>query len=146
MADLDQISQKQFIVTLEGRKALFQKVTAPKEMFGEQEFNDGQSGQIFTHLDFLKLDKVTLTRNYNPISDPVDLVAWYQEYRKNPTDLSISVQPVKADLAGSPIPGSKTMILSGCRIVSFKFPSADREGSGMATLEIEVMPKNVQMQ
>lgn len=137
--NLKPISQKQFLVTIQGIQGFFSKCTKPKEARTETTYNDGQTGEEYTHLDFIKRDKVTLSKVFDPAADKT-LVSWFNERKtKADTPFNISIQPVSADTAGTPISGASTIILNNCFVASFSYPEVDRMGSGMAMLEIEVV-------
>jgi phage tail-like protein len=137
--NLQPISQKQFLVNIQGIQSYFSKVTKPKESRAETTYNDGQTGEEYTHLDFIKREKITLSKVFYPATDKA-LVNWWNERKtKADTPFNISIQPIAADTAGSPISGAGTIILNNCFVQSFSYPEVDRMGSGMAMLEIEVV-------
>ena len=144
--NLQPITVKQALITIEGITAYFTKVSAPKEKREDVSYNDGQRGQTFKVTGFVELENITLSKSFDPVQDKA-LVAWYKA-RKNTLDqaFSVTVQPVTADVQSTPITGGGTFVLSGCKVVSFKYPEFDRLGSGLAMLEIEIAPESVTYQ
>ena len=142
MANLKPIQQKQFLVFFDGSALLstyFTKVTAPKESRDEVEYNNGQDGTTYTSLGFTKRDKVTFSKPFDPVADKA-IITWYKGRRAASTEkFTATIKPVNADQAGSDISGAGTLTLTGCEVVSFKMPEADRMSTGLAMLEIEVV-------
>ncbi len=134
--NLQPLGTEQFLVVIAGLTAYFTKCSAPKWVKNEFEYNDGQTGITRTHLGFTKFDKVTLTKHYF-IEDSA-IVAWAQERRNNGEPFTVTITPVKADAAGSPIDGGKVLTLTDCYLASFKAPEVDRGGTGGAMLELEL--------
>lgn len=145
MADLQPISMKQWRATIDGVQAYFTKVTAPKETFGETEYSDGQTGQTLTHTDFIKIEKVTLSKPYDPVGDKA-LVDLYINYKKKRELKTISLEPTNADLERTKISGAPTIVLNQCQITSFTWPEIDHTGTGMSMLVMEVVPKTIDTQ
>ena len=145
MANLKPISKKQFLVTVEGLQATFTKCSAPKKTRAESEYNDGSTGQTKRHLDFITNDKVTISTNYDPVSHQA-IYQWAEQRFKDAQRFSMTIQPVNPDLENSPYPGSKALVLTECQVVSVTYPDTDREGSGMATLAIELDPESFTFQ
>ena len=138
-------STKQYLVSLGGVQAYFTKITAPKWMKAETKYNDGQTGTMKTHLDFLDLEKVSLTKNYDAAKDgAIDQAL--KTRRESGEAFEVTIQPVLADKAGSPVPNGKTIVLQGCRVVSVTYPAVDREGSGLSTMIVEVIPDDIVLQ
>lgn len=137
MPNLKPISTKQFVTTIAGQKSFFTKVSGIQEQYDTQEYNDGEIGQTQLHLGYLKVENVTLSKVYDPVQDK-ELIAFWNAQKKERKPFTVSVQPVNPDLSGTPISGAQTLVLNECLILRFKYPEADREGSGMAMLEIEI--------
>ena len=134
-------SVKQYLVTMGGLTAYWQKATAPKWMRNETQYNDGQEGVIRTHLDFVSFEKITLTKNYDSEKDGT-IIDFCLERRESGERFEVTIQPVKPDKAGTAAPG-KTLVLQDCQIVSVTYPSVDREGTGLSTLLVEIIPGDV---
>ena len=140
MANLKPLSQKQFLVEIDKLAgAKFTKATGLEETFDEAEYNDGSTGQQFTHLGMLKLGSVTLGKPFDAEADQA-IYDWFQEYKENRGDFAVTITPILPTLEAKQVPGSKSLILQGCQVKRFKYPDADREGSGLAMLELEVIP------
>lgn len=142
---LKPISQKQYKVTGDLGTFFFTSATAVEENYEETEYNDGETGQTMTHLGFIKVGKVTLKVNFDPVVHK-PLVSWWQTYKKDRKEFTISITPVQADLEGSPIAGALSWKLTSCKCPRFKYPQADRESTGMSTLEMDVLPTAVATQ
>lgn len=145
MANLKPVQQRQFLVTIDGLQAFFTKATAPKETRGSSTYNDGETGITRKHLGFLELDDVTLSKPFDPAQDKA-LVEWWNKQKEDPSNVTVSIQPVKADTKGSPIPGASTLMLTECQVASFTYPAVDREADGMAMLEIVLVPGSITYQ
>lgn len=139
---LEPLSIKQYLVSMGGVQALFSKCTAPKVMKGETKYNDGQTGVMKTHLDFLEYEKVNLTKNFSASQDGT-LLDFVKDKMETGEKVDVTIQPVKADKAGSAVPGAKTIVLMGCQVVSVTYPQVDREGSGLSTLVVELAPEDI---
>jgi T4-like virus tail tube protein gp19 len=137
MPDLKPISQRQFIITISGCNALWTSIKGGKATIEEITFNSGQNGVELTLPGFIKYDKLTLSKIFNPVSDK-EVIKWMNEQRAKPTEFNVAQQPVNADLAGSLYEGAGQILYAGCHLMSFKLPDADRMASGLAMLEIEV--------
>jgi hypothetical protein len=146
------LSQKQFITTLgEGANALtvtFNKFTAPRDEYGTFEVSDPTAGITRTYTDYVKYANVTLTKHFENTGDQDDpLLAFYDQWLQNPVRglLTVTIMAVSTNIQGTPLPGIKPLTLLDCEIVRFDRNSAgDRDGSGSATLEIELAVGNVQ--
>lgn len=145
MADLQPLSIKQWLVTLDGVTGYFTKATAPKATKGEVSFNDGSTGIERTHLDFIKYEKITISKPYDPAADG-SLIEWANTAFEEGTKFTVTMQPVKADQLGSPIDGAKTIAMAECQLASFKYPEVDRGGSGLSMLELELIPGTITVQ
>lgn len=146
MPGLKPISQKQFLVVLDQLpQAYFTKATGIEESYETQKYNDGETGVIRTHVGFLDVGNVTLSKVYDPEQD-ASMLAWWDGQKKERSTFSVSIQAVTADTNGTVIPGSGTLLLQECQVVRFKYPEVDRESSSMAMLEIEIVPGTVTKQ
>ena len=145
MSKLKPVMTKQFLVVLDGVSAKFSKCSGISETRDSADYDDGETGQTFTHLGFIKLEEVTLSKTFDPVADKA-LVDWWVQQKKAPTDFTVTIQPVQADTQGTAISGSRALILQGCQVSSFRHAEVDRTGSGIAMLEIRVYPKAVTYQ
>ena len=146
MPGLKPISQKQFLVVVDQLpSSFFTKATGVEENYETQKYNDGETGIIRTHVGFLDVGNVTLSKVYDPEQDAA-LIQWWAGQKKERTPFSVSIQAVTADTTGTVIPGAGTLMRQECQIVRFKYPEVDRESSSMAMLEIELVPGSVDLQ
>lgn len=147
MPNLRPILSKQFVTQVgDLPTTYFTKVSGLQESYDETEYNDGEKGRLFVHVGFMKIDKVTLSKPFDPAQD-VALIQWYQGQKTNRQPFTVTIQPVSADLNGSPIAGAKTLTLTGCTVTRMKYPDVDRESSSaIAMLEIDVYPQDVTYQ
>lgn len=143
--NLHPIQQRQFLVFIDGVQAYFTKVTAPKETRPRSNYNDGEKGLTRKHIGFLELDDVTLSKPFDPAQDKA-LIQWWEEQKKNPQPVTVTIQPVNTDVEGTPIQGAGTLVLTECVAAEFTYPSVDREADGMAMLEILLVPGAVTYQ
>ncbi len=124
--------------------AYFSKMSAPKESRVETEYTDPQVGRQFTHVSFFKTEKVTLTHLYTP-TIAAAVKAWWQKYKTSPQPkITLTAQPVAADVSGTPLAGATAETLVGCQPVSVKGVDIDRSGTSMAMIEIEFTVDEVQ--
>lgn len=140
MAMLQPISQKQAVITISGEindvtwtAARGGRVTREKI-----QYNDGKKGVVQTFTGFLSLEALTLQKSYDPKAD-VAVIAWIKSQMDNPTPFNVAIQPVKADLAGTAVEGSKQILYSNCVVGDFKLPDFDRNSTGLATIEVEII-------
>lgn len=150
MPNLRPISQKQFLVSLSGLPEIyFTKATAAQESREVIEYTDGQTGTVYKMPGFSSRENVTLSKPFHPDQDKA-LVDWYNGQKaKNYPDgkFTVSITPVSADRVASLFgDGKNTIVLTGCEVVSFKFPEVDRMSSGLAVLELELLFDDFSMQ
>lgn len=89
--------------------------------------------QTFTGACYIS-NKV-LKKVHDPIAD-APLIAAIIKQMEAQTPFSVTIQPVKSDITGTPLGGLTTY--PNCVLLSFKTPKYDREGSGVAEISIEV--------
>lgn len=139
------ISVKQFVVTLSASETnqseaiTFNKCTAPETSYGTFEATDPTLGVVETYTEFSKASNITLTKHFEGEGDP--LVGFYNVYRVTGTRplLSVTIQPVLPDSAGTPYPGSQPIQLLRCKIVRVQHaPAVDRDGTGSGVIELEL--------
>lgn len=130
--------QQQFLVKIDGVEAFFNKATAPKEVFTKTKYASPDTGHIYHHVSFIENEDVTLTKLYDAVKDK-DLVTWHKNRKNtNAERFVVTIQPVNPDVSSSLISGAPTLTLTGCEVLGFKYPEVDRDGSAMATLEIDL--------
>lgn len=146
MPGLKPVSQKQFLVILDQLpRAFFTKCTGVEESYETQKYNDGETGVTRTHVGFLDVGNVTLSKIYDPEQDAA-MLDWWAGQKKERTPFSVSIQAVTADTQGTVITGAGTILLQECQCVRFKYPEVDRESASMAMLEIELVPGSITKQ
>lgn len=135
--NLAPISTKQFLVTISGQSFVFQSKKGSKISWTEETYNAPDQGIEYKHHSFQKNDNLTLTKLFDPVADKT-LITWGNTITATRTAFTVSVQPVSADLAGTAYPSGGTFIYTGCELVSITDPESDRDGSGLAKLELEI--------
>ena len=149
MPRLQPISQQNFQVTISDdgtqlANIYFNKVSRPGLVRSQENFNDGQTGQIFKHLGLLSTDIVTLTKIWSPSQD-IELLNWANDRIKSGGELfTVVVQPVQSTKDAEPVEGSNSWNYSGCQLVAFRPPEVDRDASGLATIELEIDYENLE--
>lgn len=149
MPRLQPISQQNFQVTISDdgvqlENIYFNKVSRPGLTRSTENFNDGQTGQVFKHLGFLSTDTVTLTKIWSPTQDTA-LLNWANDRIKNGGELfTVVVQPVQSTKDAEPVEGSNSWNYIGCQLVAVRPPEVDRDASGLATIELEIDPESVE--
>lgn len=141
---LKPLSTKQFVVTMSSSAGtsggiLFNKCTAPETTYGTFEAADPSAGTIETYTEFAKCNNVTLTKFFEGENDA--LYTWYDSYKTAVPrpEMSVTIQPVLPDTAGTPYPGSRTIQLLRCKVVKIQHaPAIDRDGNGGGMVELEL--------
>lgn len=82
-----------------------------------------------------KISNKTLKKVHDPVAD-APLIAAILAQLKSQTAFSVTVQATKSDVEGTPLGALTTY--PNCALMSFKPPKYDREGSGVAMIEITV--------
>jgi hypothetical protein len=149
MANLKNLTKKMYQVTLSGTgaevKAFWQGCTAPEQTFEDTKVTNPEKG-ILEHISgFVEYGNVTLKKLYEPAVDQA-IFTFVQTYREKREPFTVTIQPIRADAAGSPIPSSKAIVLSGCTVVKYKMPEADRESTDASMVELEVTVGEAQYQ
>ena len=139
--NLQPISVKQFLVTIGGQSFTFQSKKGGKIQWTEETYNAPDQGVEYKHHSFQKMDNLTLTKLFDPAADRA-LITWSNTITQNRAPFTVTVQPVQSDLAGTVYPGGGTFIYTGCELVSITDPESDRDGSGLAKLELEISFQN----
>ena len=93
----------------------------------------------------MKYEPVTLSKPYDAAQD-ASLEDWCVATLDTGDTFSVSIQPVNADLEGTPIEGSRTLVMADSQLASFEPPTVDRDSTGGAMLTLEVLPGAVSYQ
>ena len=143
MANLAPISQKQAKITISSLPGIFwTSIDGGKQSREEVAYNDGAIGLEKTYLGFTMIEALTLTKPYDPSADKA-LQTFVTTQRSNNTPFSVVVSPVQADVAGSPIPGAVGVTYPNCVLVSYKPAKFDRDGTGLAKVELVIRVNGV---
>lgn len=141
MAQLAPLSVRQYIVILNANlKTQWNKCTGGKQSRDTQEYNDGQTGQTKNLLGFIKNEMLTLSKPFDAVQDKA-LLNWVNDQMAKDVSnnrFTVTVQPVQVDLKGTVISGAGTFQFTNCQLVSWTKPEADRDGSSVSTLELEI--------
>ncbi|MBW4558428.1 MAG: hypothetical protein KME59_21385 [Trichormus sp. ATA11-4-KO1] len=133
---LNPISQKQAIITISDISGVYWKALNGGKVAREKiKYNDGKQGIEQTFVGFLSLEDLTVMKNFDPKEDGV-VINWVEQQVANPTPFNVAIQPVKSDLVGSPFDGAKQILYSNCQLADYKYPTWDRESSGLAVFEL----------
>lgn len=136
---LKPISQKQAVITIsEISDVAWTAIRGGRVQREKTTYDDGKSGIIRTFTGFFSFEPVTLSKSFDPVNDQ-KVIDWIKGQVENPTPFNVAVQPVKADLAGTPFDGAKQLLYSNCTIGDYKLPDFDRNSTGLATIEVEVI-------
>lgn len=145
---LKPISVKQFLIKFNGEiDSLFSSCQGGKVSRVEDTYNDGKTGTVQTHLSFTQRDKLTLSKNFDPEADKA-LVSWLDKQINGDkiSKLTLAIQPVNTDLAGTILSGAGTFLVNGCQLMSWQIPQTDREGTGLAKLQLEFIWETITYQ
>jgi len=145
-SELKPLSEKQWLVTVEGVEGTWRKATAPKVTREKIRYTDPTLGRTRKHLGFAENDEITLTKDYDAETDgaTVDWILKKRVGKETVTPFTITFTPVYADVAGSKYEGSASYTLTGCLLSDWQLMGPDRGGSGLSTLEIVVTWDDVQ--
>lgn len=136
---LKPLATSQFVVTIEGVTARFTTATGLEDTRQESTYNDGETGMVRKHLGFRQLNNVTLGKPYDPAQDEA-LVQFYRDVYTSGQRVTVAIQPVDTSHQGAPVEGSKTLMLTDSQLSRLKLPEVDRAGSGVAMIELEIVP------
>lgn len=135
---LKPISQKQAKVLISALQGIFwTSIDGGKQSREEVQYNDGQTGIEQTYLGFTMIEPLTLVKPYDPAQDAA-LQSFITAQRGGSAPFSVTVTPTQADVVGSPLPGANGITYPNCVLVSYKPAKFDRNGNGLATVEIVV--------
>jgi hypothetical protein len=136
---LKPISAKQAIITISDISDVYWMSSKGGKVNREEiEYNDGKQGIIQTFVGFIKLENLVLMKSFDPAADKA-VLTWIDNQIKTPTPFNVAIQPVKADLTGSPFEGSSQILYSNCQLGDYKLPEWDRNSTGLAMIEIKVI-------
>jgi hypothetical protein len=136
---LEPVNQAQFVVTMGSLSARFTTATGFEATRTEDPYNDGQTSLERKHLGFTSLTNVTLGKPYSPGQDR-ELEQAFKNARDTGSRETVAIQAVDTTIQGQPLAGTQTLVLTDCQIKTIKYPAIDRNGSGVAMSEIEVVP------
>lgn len=135
---LKPISQKQAKIVISALQGIFwTSIDGGKQSREEVGYNDGQIGLEQTYLGFTMIEALTLTKPYDPTQDAA-LQSFITTQRSNGTPFSVTVTPVQADVAGSALAGAVGITYPNCVLASYKPAKFDRNGNGLATVEVTI--------
>ena len=139
MAQLQPITMKQAKIEISAPLLgiFWTSIKGGKMSHEEVSYNDGAQGLELVFTGLTKLENITLTKPYDPVNDAA-IHSFISSQRSAKTAFSVSVTPVNADIAGSPISGGKTIIYNNCTFISYNPPQFDRDGTGLAKVEMVI--------
>lgn len=136
---LKPISQKQAVITISSLRDIYWTALRGGKVTREKiKYSDGRQGITQTFVGFLELENLTLMKPFDPAKDK-SVIKWCRDQVDKPTPFNVAIQPVKSDLAGTPFEGSSQILYSNCSLGDFKLPEWDRNATGLAMVEIEVI-------
>ena len=137
------ITEKQFVVTLEGMPVIFSKVTGVKATAEKTPYSDGSTGIEYTHVGMVTYPPITLSKVLDATEDKklIDFAVSKLDAKDNndAAGFTVTIKPVNPDVAGTPVSGGLTITLVGCQISGYTLPNADRGSTSMAMIELEIV-------
>lgn len=137
MPQLQPISVKQARIFVNGISAPFTSISGGKYGREEVKYNDGVNGLEKTYMGMTAIENLTLGKPFDPVSDK-DILAFIANQRSATTGFTVTVSPVNADIAGSPLAGAGTITYTNCALVSYMPSKFDRSGTGLAMIEMVI--------
>lgn len=136
MANLSPITQKQARVIVSALPGVFwTSISGGKYSHEEVKYNDGNAGLTKTYFGMAEIEPITVKKPYDPVNDGA-IQAFASAQRSSKTPFNVTVQPVNADVAGSNLAGAKAITYENCTFLSYTPPQFDRDGSGLAMVEM----------
>lgn len=136
MAQLQPITTKQAKIEISSLMGIFwTSIKGGKLSQEEVVYNDGAQGLDLTLTGSSKLEHITLIKPYDPVNDS-QIHTFISGQRATKVAFSVSVLPVNADVAGSPVAGGKPITYNNCTFISYNPPQFDRDGTGLAKVEM----------
>jgi hypothetical protein len=136
---LKPISQKQAVITISDISDTYWiSIKGGRVSREKVKYNDGKKGIIQTLTGFIELESLTLTKSFDPSADKT-VIAWIKKQLDSPTAFNVAIQPVKSDITGSVADGAGQILYSNCQLGDHKLPEFDRNSTGLAIIEVEVI-------
>lgn len=136
MANLQPVSVKQARMVASFYPSAFWSSADGGDITADEiSYTDTNTNLKMTLAGVLGVGKKTLKKVHDPVVDAPLLAAITAQF-KSAKPFSVTVQPVKNDVEGTAL-GSLTTY-PNCTLLGFKPPKYDREGSGVAMIEIDV--------
>lgn len=132
---LKPLSVKQFAITIEGQSYNLQSKKGGKVSRFADNYVDPVDGTQRTHLSYTQRENIVLTKLYEAETDDA-LLTWLKGQMDTPTPFNVSAQPISTGLKSTAT--GKALIYNNCQVVSYRDPEADRDGTGLAMIEIEI--------
>jgi hypothetical protein len=133
---LSPISQKQARIICSGMPNTFWSKISGGDMAHEEiKFNDGNAGQEKTFSGMLSIKPLTLEKSHDPVADK-EIQSFIKAQQANKTPFNITVSPVQADVAGTPLAGAVGTTYEGCTFLSYMPATFDRDGTGIAKVSM----------
>ena len=142
MPQLTPISSKQAKIFISGVSSQFTSISGGKYSREEVKYNDGNNGIEKTFAAMTTIEGLTLTKPYDPIADK-EITAFINTQRLNGKPITITVNPVNADVQGTPIAGAGTITYSDCTLVGYTPAKWDRQSTGLAMIEMSFAVNSV---
>lgn len=136
MGQLQPITQKQSKIEVSALTGIFwTSIKGGKMSHEEVGYSDGQAGMEKTFTGLMKIEPITLTKPYDPVNDKA-IQTFLNSQRATKTAFNVTVTPVNTDVAGSPLPGGQPQTYSNCMVLSYTPAQFDRNGTGLAMVEL----------
>lgn len=137
MPQLQPISVKQAKIFIGGVSAPFTSISGGKYSREDIKYSDGVNGIEKTTPGLITIEALTLTKPFDPVSDK-EIASFISNQRNAKQSFTVTVNPVNADAQGSPLAGATTITYTGCVLLSYTPAKFDRNGSGVAMIEMTV--------
>lgn len=136
MPQLKPISVKQARITVSGLNDIaFTSISGGKYSREEIKYNDGVNGIERTTAGMITIEALTLTKPHDPVNDK-SIAKFMNDLQKSGNFVTITVNPVNSDVAGTDLAGAVSTTYTGCTLISYSPPKFDRNGSGLAMTEV----------
>lgn len=135
-SNLQPISQKQSkIVISELQNVFWTSIKGGKLENESITYSDGQEGLEKTYAGIAKIEPITLTKPYDPVNDAA-IQAFIKKQKAQAKPFNVVVTPINADVAGGNYPNGKPQTYNNCTFISYTPPQFDRNGNGLAMVEM----------
>jgi hypothetical protein len=136
MPQLKPISVKQARITVAGLNDIaFTSISGGKYAREEIKYNDGVNGIERTSAGMISIEPITLTKPHDPVNDK-SITKFINDLQKSGNFVTVTVNPVNSDVAGTDLAGAASTTYTGCTLISYSPAKFDRNGNGLAMVEV----------